>query len=437
MNLKKIKSRYLLILTISYLFFVLVSVDASVKSEHILSEDLLIAQGIEALNRSDYSKAEQLFQEALKEDPLNPEALYYLGITYSRTGQYTEAEGFLLKALSIIGENDYIYLELGRLYTITDECTKAVSHLRRLLNSDDRTIREGAIELLRICEPPAYGLSAYASLQYDTNVVLEPTNPPIKAPDKEDMKGVFYVDAYLRLLSTNNAKMLTRYNLYQSLYQKDDLTKFNIHYQRLNPCIRWSSGEKFSTETGYAFEYSYFGSKLYGRSHGFYFDMRIIHNRTVFSNLSYEYKKQRYWNSPLFEDNSIRSGHKHTVKGGITFRVRTLQATISGAHEWTRTKKDYWDYNGYSIGAVLRYPMQRALVGIEYEFTENHFRAPFIPTDIERKDRLHEVTLQLIYNISRGIMLILQQDYIRNISNIDVFDYKRSITSLTLKVEVL
>lgn len=425
------------ILVVFLTFGFIDAAELSTKRQQKSPVDLLIAHGIEALNRADYTEALHIFQHAIKKEPLNPEVLYYLGIVYSRTKQYPKAEKLLLKALQLIGENDYIYLELGRLYTLTGQCTKARDNLHKVLNSEDKTIREAATELLKICEPPAYGLSAYASVQYDTNVVLEPTNPPIEAPDKEDLKGVFYIDAYLRFFSIGRAKILAKYNLYQSLHRRHELTRFNIHYQRLNPCIQWSPRGGLSTEAGYVLEYSYFGSNLYGRSHGFYLNIGLTPSRDIATIVGYEYQKQRYWDSFLFKDNSVRSGHKNTVTGDITLRARDLQVVLSGAYEWTRTRKIYWDYNSYSLGLMLRHPFQRVLIGMEYEFTENRFRDTFVFTDIKRRDRLHEVSLQLIYNITRGFSLILQQDYSRNTSNIDIFDYERSITSLTLKVDIL
>ncbi len=419
------------------LFLFLVLSASTVVAERTPEVEVLIARGIEALNRGEFDRARQLLEDAIVQEPDNPEAIYYLGIAYSRMGLYRDAEDLLRKAEELTGENEYISLELGRLYTYRGECRRATERLRGLLRSEDNAVRQTAEDILSLCEPPPIGLTVSASVQYDTNVVLEPRNPPIEAPDREDIKGVFNIDSHLRLFSINNFRVLTRYNLYQSLHRREELTRFNITYQRLNPSVQWRMSDSLVMETGYALEYSRFKGRAYGRSHTFYTNISGIPTRSVSPSVTYEYQELRYWDSPLFRDNSLRSGHKNTFTAEVSFTPDRLQILLSGAYEWTRTKEDYWDYNGYSVGGLLLYHLNWGSIGFEYDLNKSHFRGVFPSVNRKRRDELHEFSLHLLYNLNRHLSIILQNYYSRNISNISIFDYKRNITSLTLRMEVL
>src|SRR3974390_2180571 len=60
--------------------------------------DVFVDRGIIAYDSKDYAAALQAFQEALRLNPNNLNALYYTGLTYTASERYPEAQAVLEQA---------------------------------------------------------------------------------------------------------------------------------------------------------------------------------------------------------------------------------------------------------------------------------------------------------------------------------------------------
>ena len=79
-----------------------------------------------------YSQAFKKFEKAYEKDKKNPDILNYLGFTSRKSGNFTEAESYYLKGLSLNPKHNGINEYLGELYVQTDRIDKANERLEVL-----------------------------------------------------------------------------------------------------------------------------------------------------------------------------------------------------------------------------------------------------------------------------------------------------------------
>ena len=84
--------------------------------------------------RKDYLEAERCFTEALKREPVNIEALYYLGRLYENSGNERKAALNIKKITGIEPSNKEAHLLLGMLYHRLEEEENAEMEFRNALN---------------------------------------------------------------------------------------------------------------------------------------------------------------------------------------------------------------------------------------------------------------------------------------------------------------
>ena len=89
-----------------------------------------------------YTQAFKKFEKAFKEDKKNPDILNYLGFTSRKSGNFTEAEDYYLKGLSLDPKHNGINEYLGELYVQTDRIDKANERLEILKGCNCKEYQE-------------------------------------------------------------------------------------------------------------------------------------------------------------------------------------------------------------------------------------------------------------------------------------------------------
>ena len=89
-----------------------------------------------------YSQAFKKFEKAYSKDKKNPDILNYLGYTSRKSGNFTDAEQFYLKGLSIDPKHNGINEYLGELYVQTNKIDKANERLEVLKGCNCKEYKE-------------------------------------------------------------------------------------------------------------------------------------------------------------------------------------------------------------------------------------------------------------------------------------------------------
>ena len=93
-----------------------------------------------------YSQAFEKLSKALKTDKNNPDILNYMGFTSRKVGNFSEAEDYYLRGLSIDPKHNGINEYLGELYVQTNRIDKANERLEVLKNCNCKEY--GELELI-------------------------------------------------------------------------------------------------------------------------------------------------------------------------------------------------------------------------------------------------------------------------------------------------
>ncbi len=404
------------------------------------SSDLYIAQGITKVNEGNYKEAIELFNRALVISPNNSEATYYAGLAYARDGQYMKAEGLLLKTLDLDETATDAYLQLGSIYYERSHCDEAEEYLSRYMNlATDVELRNYASGLIESCEEKKlerpYHINLITGIEQDSNVILEPDNPPDEEERKSDIRGVVYVAAGVTPIKTGNLNLSVDYTLYQSAHAH--LSNFNVQYHKIEPHINVTLWDFLTPEAGYSLEYIFFGDEDYSRVHTGYGKLTLQEGKHLATEAVYEYRDNRYWDTELFEENSIRSGFQNTLGLRQHFSFDRLSGNLFFLGDYERTDTKYWDYNGFRTGAELLYSFSSWYLSLSGEYNERRYRDDFPDFDERRSDEMQLYTVGITYLFSEKAGLTLSESYTINDSNLDIFKYRRNIVGLFLSLGIL
>ena len=89
-----------------------------------------------------YTQAFKKFEKAYSKDKKNPDVLNYLGFTSRKSGNFTEAENYYLKGLSLNPKHNGINEYLGELYVQTNRIDKANERLKVLKTCNCKEYQE-------------------------------------------------------------------------------------------------------------------------------------------------------------------------------------------------------------------------------------------------------------------------------------------------------
>ena len=186
-----------------------------------------LTKGTFQIETGEYSEAIENLKKALEFKPDDKAATQSLGIAYSRSGDFQTAKEVLQKALDIDKTDLRTRYELGvaayrlgdteaagRFFTevaagdVEDPLTKAAKQYLELLQSASAPGKAGA-----------FTLDVFAGLQYDSNVILEPSSPVATEGKNADWRAVATANASYPFFKSETASADAGYLFYQSLHQ--------------------------------------------------------------------------------------------------------------------------------------------------------------------------------------------------------------------------
>ncbi len=424
-------------LLFSALFFLIITgisyADDSVYQKHI-------ALGIAALETNNYRDAVDEFSAALKEHSDDHTATLYLGIAQSRSGN-KDAGPSLKKALALNPKNPRTNLELGIFYFNQSAYGEAKDHFAATKKLAPQTeLSEMAENYMRAMgqggSAKPWSLLMSLGTQYDSNVAIIPDDRalPLGLSDKSDWRAVVYLKGKYTFVSSKNLEGSASYSLYQSLH--NNLSDFNVTQHLFDLKGSYTLSPSLKLTGTYTFEYVYLGGDGYDYAHAISPSLTLLEGNGFSTILEYRYQYSHFMNTDLFSTNSFRTGSNNLA--GITQIIplkTSIAAKVGYAHDENAANKEYWDYSGDKFFAGLTFTLpHRMFLDLYGEYYSRDFEGISPASDSARKDTSRTVSASLTKAYSNRLSLTLAQLYTKNKSNIEDFDYKRSITSLFLNV---
>lgn len=396
-----------------------------------------ISIGLSNLEKKDYDASEEAFRTALREMPDDYKATLYLGIVLSRKGS-KEAESLLKKVLLMNPQDPETHLQLGIYYFNRSVYPEAKDYFETTIelapNSEYSAEAKAYLEkMTKTAAEKPWRVDAAVGMQYDSNVILGPDNQP--TPEgisrKSDWRGVLYLNGQYDLLTSDRFKGTVSYSAYQSLHTR--LSDFNITQQTAGLDATYRLSKEVALKGSYAFEYVLVGGDEYDYAHRLSPSVVFSYGRGFSTTIYYSYNNFHFSNGDLFPDNSDRTGFNHS--GGITnfLPLRDFLDVKWGiAVDKDNTEKDFWAYKGIKGFGNLTFRLLQGLsVDLYGEYYWRGYKGVFPGTQIRRNDHIQTYSITLTKKLTNTFSVVLGEYYVRNKSNlVDIFDYKRSITSI-------
>jgi Flp pilus assembly protein TadD len=415
------------------------------EAQGLLPNDPLVPyfQGLAHNRLGSYDQATVSLNRAMQLSPeLSQEGHYQLGIAEYGRGRFEEAKGQFEAALAAEPASELA--QAARVYLTELNDPGFAADRRRLDPTQQRTA------LPQITEKKSWDVLANISGQYDSNVVLLPlgVQPPggtTGISRKDDFRTVFTLRGEYRPLQTDTWTVGTAYGFYQSFHRT--LHTFDVQDHTPSVYLQHRYG-RFQSRVDYLFDYVTVGREPFLLSHAIRPVFSVREGQSWFTQLQLGYQNKDF-KDDRFALNSTRDGknwlfgiqqfyhfaeNAGVVRVGYVFDTdRTGGGSPSIA---TAPSNADWAYTGHRISTGVRIPTVWTVTpDLTFDYYRQNYDNPnsFSPGGrTVRKDDILIFTAALSRPISKNVSVGVQYSYTRDNSNVAVFDYVRSVYSLSL-----
>lgn len=383
-------------------------------------------QGLVAQELKSFIQAPELFSRAMALSPdLTPSARYYSGISYYQRGLIDQAQKELQAAIA------------------SGEPESELARSARAILQQRAAVPKG---------PKQWDLNLSISGQYDSNVVLLPigTQPPggtTSISQKDDFRTAIYARGEYRPLQTDIWTAGVTYGFYQSFHR--ELTVFDVQDHSPSVFVQRQIGP-VQARMQYVFDYVQVGNLPYLITHAFQPIFTIAEGNSYFTQLQFRYQNKDFQND-RFASNSFRDGKNWL--GGVTqyayFANGAGHVRLGYTFDMDRTgggnpvvaipgdpSNADWAYKAHRFSAGLGLP---EVLTLKPNFAFDYYRQQYDnPSSLSatgttvRRDTILFFTGSIGRPLTDWLSIAAEYNYARDQSNIQFFDYSRSIYSLTL-----
>jgi tetratricopeptide (TPR) repeat protein len=432
-------------------------------------------KGIAEFKAENYEESLAFFERAYKENPNDSRITSYLGLTHREMQNYPEAVKFFKETLKLnpkAAEVKYLLADVlfgmanyEEALSIIDTAIKEgirpaqSQYLRGLIlfklkkNTEAVEAFKKAIEKM----PPPYKFILGVGLQYDDNVLANPIDESlVDITKQEDWKRLYSLLGEYTVYEKGPWNIKASYALNVSQHFEKDYPKKNGGekiFSQDTVSHTFSIMPSYNTETGVTsllLSYNYLEvdyikyKQSFTVSPSYTFIIKGNNLGQVFfkyrkDEFNFEYNKRKfgaYLSKAEDRDASYFSlgvGYIYTFKkGNGLFNVR-LEGDINDADG------PNWDYTGAKVSSGLLYPF------IDNKFRANIFAEAYrqnysnvhsiykkIPRNT-RKDDNYTVQTSLTYNIMKPLDISVGYTYMKTLSNIAVYEFKKNLYTLSLE----
>jgi Tfp pilus assembly protein PilF len=402
--------------------------------------DAAFAEAQQAYDEGRYNDALAALKHAFRQDPANLDINFLMGMAAIRTGDYETAATAFDRALAMRPDLDRVKLELARSYYHLRLYSVAERLFREVLAEDD--VPEGVKSSVRTvldriaAENRRHKLTGalVLSISRDSNARVSPDGgidlpglPTLAVPVERDwffsqsliLEHTFRPDTQSMSWFTS----LLNYNAFY--FDVDDL---DVNYYRAATGPRWRDGHwsaGLDAVAGYMHrDYDRYLRTLGGEIWG---ACRVAPSAALRLNVLLE--DRRYYSEP---DRNAFFG-QIGLRPAITTGPWSLD--LLAAYEFNNADGDWEAYDRLLAGMQLsrRLPLRIvAFVGYDYEYTL--YDEPDPLTGVRRKDDLHQVYAGLRKTFGAHVAVELVHRYEKSLSNSDLYDYDRNLSTLSLTV---
>jgi len=280
--------------------------------------------------------------------------------------------------------------------------------------------------------------SAFGGFDYDSNVSLQPGDAAGSVPvsGKNDVFWSLAASVEYNVMRPGPLALWAYYGYYQNFHHK--LTEYDLWSNTAGvvPTYTW---EKSRLWMPYVFNYSVLGYNPYSTSHALSPTYLYLVTPKIGVEAGAQWAHREYW-YPTYIDEDNRSGNLLVGTIACYYFLKKqegyLQARFSYERDFTRGRN--WDSSAYRFGLAFLYPLNEKW---KVKATGDFVMQPYdnfwfngIPTadNPKRYDNIFIGGLEITRIIYKGWEINAHCYYIRDESNIALYDYDRVITGVQL-----
>jgi hypothetical protein len=250
---------------------------------------------------------------------------------------------------------------------------------------------------------------------------------------KSDWRGVISLFGAYSFLKKDKFRSSAGYSLYQSIHK--DLSEYNVTAQSATLAGSYGIRSGVTLKGLYSLGLTYIGAYQYSHTHKISPAIEISEGNGFITTIFYRFSDTNFHDSGRFSTNSDRTGYTHV--GGIIWKIPLASDTNAEAgysYEVASARREYWEYKGDRVFLDLSFTLPRDVAAdIHSEYLRKDYNGSNPFSGGEREDRALTLSLSLTKSLSTRMGVSLSQAYVDNDSNVGEYDYKRSISSLSLK----
>jgi tetratricopeptide (TPR) repeat protein len=362
-------------------------------------------QGMAASKQKNFSQAVEHFRRAQKDPKLAQEAKFQESMALASLNRYSDAHRTMKEAISLNPR------------------------------SQTATLAQGYVQALelRLQDVRRFRFSAAAGFDWDSNVTLQPGDP-VSAQQVSGQGDLVYTQLAnfeYNFVPSGSWALWGTYSYYQNFHRR--LTKFDMWSNTLGltPMYTWSNSrfwlpftynysdvesDKYYTAFTLTPSYLY----LIGQKWGIEGNLRLA--------------RQYYWFPTLFPQDD-RSGRNiaTSLAGYYFFKNQQGFVQLRFTYEHFFTSGSNWENDTYRFSLSALYPFTdkfkvRGFMDLAFQpYTDNFYSGNPAVVNPKRDDTILMLGVEGTYNLWKGLEINAHYYFIRDSSNIAIYDYTRHI----------
>jgi tetratricopeptide (TPR) repeat protein len=286
-----------------------------------------------------------------------------------------------------------------------------------------------------------FHMTVSAGYDYDSNISVSPSSPGQVTNISGKGGSVFTQTALMEytLLPAGPFSILGQYAYFQNFHPTVSGFDIMSHFLGVTPTYGFANGRVWLPVSWTYMDLQ--SSKYYT---GFLFTPTYLYMSTENIGLEFGFKYNRqYYTSPVFLPQDDRSGKAYGGSFGLYYFFKKQKGffQVRGSVEHNNTTGNNWDSNTYRLLTALLYPitekwkynifldlMNQPFNNVFYngETVGNVAGAPLLPQP-HRLDQILILGMQTSYEFLKGLEFGVHWYYIRDNSNISLYNYNRHI----------
>ncbi len=361
-------------------------------------------KGLTLQKSGEYEGSIKAFEEAKTlDDQLSQSANYQIGVCYIRMERFGEAKNIFQETLIMDP-----YSDIGR-------------YADKYIDALDRKL-EG--------ERP-FHLRARFAFEYDSNVVLQPTDTEFvtEIADKGDTREVYEIKPdYTFRTKDNSLSLKTGYGL--RISKQNRLGKYDMVTNQVlaQPNINF---ERIMMSFPVAYDHTIVDGKNYIGTFNAGNMNNILLTDSQMVQLGAIYKYDDYMRPNIIPGEN-RSGNEivATTSWFWFFAQKKGFAYIRYNFNKDWAKGNNWQYSGNKVGLGFLYPFwDKFKISANGEIFFQNFDKTNTIFARKRKDQVYTWGTFLAYEVVKNLELQVRYNYVKDSSNLSVYDYDRHIVS--------